>query len=213
MMTNHITRKIAYTILSGGIDSTLATIIAKEKYKTAKSIFFDYGQKARDMEWKAANSICSALGIEKPENVKIDLHWDESYLTKEKDNKKFIMHGRNLIFIALALSFVRTKGGGVIITGFNKSDAGFDTSEKFVAMISNILENENNDASSEGKRVTLVSPLIELEKVQIINEFKNRKMEDILKLTYSCYAGTEPPCGVCHACKNRSEALNKVYSP
>jgi 7-cyano-7-deazaguanine synthase len=212
-MTNHISRKIAYPILSGGIDSTLATIIAKENYTIAKSLFFDYGQKARDMEWKAANSICSALGIEKPEKIKIDLHWDESYLTREKDNKKFIVHGRNLIFIAIASSFVRTKGGGVIITGFNKSDAGFDTSKKFVAMVNDILEYENNDASSDRKRVTIVSPLIELEKAQIIIEFKNLKMEDTFKLTYSCYAGTEPRCGVCHGCKNRSEALNKVNSP
>jgi 7-cyano-7-deazaguanine synthase len=203
----HNARKIAYPILSGGIDSTLATIIAKESFTVVRPIFFDYGHKARKMEWKTVNKICRKLKIEKPEKIKIDMFWDESYLTKGNDVDKFIMHGRNLIFISLASSFVRTKSGGTIIAGFNKSDAGFDTSEHFVALVRKLLEQENMDASSADKKVKISVPLMNLEKREIISEYKKLGMESILNLTYSCYSGSKKPCGACHACKARSIAL------
>ncbi|MGD0027877.1 MAG: 7-cyano-7-deazaguanine synthase [Candidatus Bathyarchaeia archaeon] len=202
--------KAAYPILSGGIDSTLGTIIAKEKFKVVKPIFFDYGHKAKNMEWEAVCKICSALKIEKPEKIPICMYWDESYLTKGKDVEKFIMHGRNLIFTALASSFVRTDGGGTIITGFNESDAGFDTSKKFVGIVNQLLEYENEDGSSQGREVKLLTPLMNFDKIEIINEYKKRGMENILKLTYSCYKGSKKPCGKCHACKNRASVLDVI---
>lgn len=52
----------AISILSGGLDSTIATIKLAEKYDI-HSITFDYGQKSAKMEIEAAKTISRSYGF------------------------------------------------------------------------------------------------------------------------------------------------------
>lgn len=52
----------AISILSGGLDSTVATIKFAEKYDI-HALTFDYGQRSSKMEIKASKRICKSYGF------------------------------------------------------------------------------------------------------------------------------------------------------
>lgn len=50
-------------LISGGLDSALAFLVARQETEIAYGLTFDYGQKSHDREIQAANSICQHFGI------------------------------------------------------------------------------------------------------------------------------------------------------
>ena len=117
------TKPKAISILSGGLDSTVATSYFKDKYKI-HALTFNYGQKSSDMEIKSARAICEKLGLK---HTVIELPWlaalGGSALTSQKevpkleinqlDNKDFCdvtarkvwVPGRNVVFTASSYFF------------------------------------------------------------------------------------------------------------
>lgn len=191
--------KRAFSIFSGGLDSTLASYKAAYQFLEVIPIFFDWGQKASKEEWKAVCAISSKIKLKEPVSISVPINkWDTSSLTqgnsKIVDPNNFIVYERNLIFISMAASYARAHGGGVLVVGFNKDDAGYDTSAPFVDEI-NILLNLLNKEFPE-RKVALYSPLIETDKTEIIQELKHAQL---FEMTYSCYA-SDGPCGKCPAC-------------
>ena len=55
--------KKAICILSGGMDSTLASYLAKKDGYEIIAVHFNYGQRTQDRELKAFRDICNDLGI------------------------------------------------------------------------------------------------------------------------------------------------------
>ena len=53
----------AITVLSGGLDSTVSTLIAKDLGYEVTAITFNYGQRAVKREINSAKKICEILGI------------------------------------------------------------------------------------------------------------------------------------------------------
>ena len=58
-----IAQKKAICILSGGMDSTLASYIAKNDGYEIIAVHFNYGQRTQDRELKAFRDICNDLKI------------------------------------------------------------------------------------------------------------------------------------------------------
>jgi 7-cyano-7-deazaguanine synthase len=56
-------KKIAITVLSGGLDSTVATAAFKNDYQI-HALTFDYGQRSVEMEIKSAQAVCKELCAE-----------------------------------------------------------------------------------------------------------------------------------------------------
>ena len=52
----------AIAVLSGGLDSTVATAYFKDKYEI-HALTFDYGQRSAEMEIESAKAICEQLNI------------------------------------------------------------------------------------------------------------------------------------------------------
>jgi len=52
---------------------------------------------------------------------------------------------RNLVFISLAASYDRAKGGGSLVVGFNQDDGGYDTSQEFVNQINEFFNQGTED--------------------------------------------------------------------
>lgn len=201
--------KNTYSIISGGMDSTLATYIAKEKYDEVVAIYFDWGQKSSKDEYIAVQKICNRLEIDSIITIYVPINeWDKSCLTqgdpKVIDND-FMVPERNLIFISLAASYARANGGGIIIVGFNKDDGGYDTNEKFVRQLNGFFKQGSDDLKSfsesylYGTAIKIEALLINFDKARIKMELEKAGLFD---LTYSCYAASGP-CGKCSACKKR----------
>ena len=56
-------------------------------------------------------------------------------------------------------------------------------------------------AGASGSKLEICAPLIKKNKQQIVN--MALKLNVPLDLTWSCYAGTKKPCGVCNSCRLR----------
>lgn len=203
----------AYSIVSGGMDSTLATFLAKDKYSNIVALFFDWGQKSVEDEWEAVQKVCEKMKINEIEKIEVPIDkWDKSSLTKgdrNKVNDNFMVPERNLIFISLAASYARANGGGDLIVGFNKDDGGYDTSKKFVEQINLFFRQGTEELEKStgtylhGTVINLTAPLIEYNKGKIIEQLK---ANSLYELTYTCYAANGP-CKKCKACKKRQESL------
>ncbi len=206
--------KKAYCIMSGGMDSSLSAVWAKKKqYDEIESLFFDWGQKSAEKELKAVKAICKSLSIKVIEEIKVPISdWDKSSLTKgDRDiisNDNFMVPERNLIFISIAASYVRAKGGGHLIVGFNKDDGGYDTKQDFVDQLNTLFQDGNKELKNVsnyllGTEIELVAPLLKKNKLEIKGELEEM---GLFSLTYSCYAANGP-CMKCKACKNRNPEI------
>ena len=63
-------KKKAISVLSGGLDSTVATTVFKDYYIHA--LTFNYGQRSAEMEIKSARAVCKEIGAD---HTVIDLPW------------------------------------------------------------------------------------------------------------------------------------------
>ena len=81
-------KKIGISVLSGGLDSTVATATFKDNYHI-HALTFDYGQRSAEMEIKSAHEVCKELGAE---HTVIKLPWlselGKSALTSDDDDTR-----------------------------------------------------------------------------------------------------------------------------
>lgn len=211
----------AISVLSGGLDSTVATTYLKDHYQI-HAVTFNYGQRSAEMEIKSSQAICDALDIE---HTVIDLPWlaalGNSALTSQEevpqigmdqlDNKelcdqtarKVWVPGRNIVFTAIATSFAESEGAKAIIVGWDQEEAATfpDNSQGFLKAFNKVLEIGSPD------EIEIEAPLINLDKTGIV-ELGDR-VDAPLHLSYSCYLGGEEHCGTCESCMRRKRAFYK----
>ena len=211
--------KKAISVLSGGLDSTVATALFAKDYNV-HAITFNYGQRSAEMEIKASKAICNKLGME---YTIIELPWlaqlGRSALTSseevpqlemdELDDKeicdetarKVWVPGRNVVFSSIALSFAEAEGAEKIIVGWDFEEAATfpDNSKEFLDAFNNLLKIGSLDD------IQIEAPLIQMDKKEIV-----KLGDDIgtpLDISYSCYMGEEWHCGVCESCMRRKRAF------
>ena len=213
--------KRAVVLLSGGLDSTTVLYYAiKHGYKCS-CLLFDYGQRHKK-ELKSAARIAKLNNCEH-QIVKISLPWSSSSLTDSDknipDNKNIstanyrapsvkslpttYVPGRNTIFISFALSYAETLGAGSIFIGANAVDySGYpDCRPEYYAEWNRLIR-------ALGTGVTIQSPLIKLDKAQIVR--LGYKLGVPFELTWSCYKGGRSPCGVCDSCRFREKGFREA---
>lgn len=215
-------RKKAISILSGGLDSAVATSLLAKAYNV-HAITFDYGQKSVEMEIKSSKAICGKLGIE---HTLIQLPWlahlGGSALTSEEkvpelsmdqlDDKevcdetarKVWVPGRNVVFSSIALSFAEAEGAEKIIVGWDLEEANTfpDNSKKFLNAFNQLL----NIGSLYD--IQIEAPLIDLNKKEIVKLGYQEGAP--LDLSYSCYLGGKKHCGLCESCMRRKRAFMEL---
>lgn len=214
-----IKSKKAISVLSGGLDSTVATSLLVKGYKV-HALTFDYGQRSAKIEIKSSEAICEELGMD---HTVIKLPWlaqlGGSVLTSngevpqlkmdELDDKevcdetarKVWVPGRNVVFTAIALSFAEAEGAEKIIVGWDLEEAVTfpDNSPEFLEAFNRVLEIGSWD------EVEIEAPLIQMNKEDIVK--LGNEIEAPMNLSYSCYLGGEKHCGTCESCMRRKRAF------
>ena len=212
-------KKKAIAVLSGGLDSTVASTKFKEDYQI-HALTFNYGQKSAEMEIKSAKAVCNELGAE---HTVIELPWlaelggsaltSDEVIPEPKDSelddmdsalktaKSVWVPGRNIVFTAIANSFAEAENASIIIVGWDLEEAVTfpDNSKEFLEAFNSVLDVGSFD------EIKVEAPLIDMNKNDIV-QYGNR-IGAPMELSYSCYKGFNYHCGVCESCMRRKRAF------
>ncbi len=184
------------SLVSGGLDSTLIGVMAKEEGVTHFPLFIDYGQRAAHKEWETCKLVHETLGLPSP--VRMDLsgfgHVIASGLTrKELDVKDdAFTPGRNLMFLLMGSAFAYQQGASAVAIGLLAEEFSLfpDQSPQFVEQA------ETTIAAAMGRQIKVLMPLIEFGKADVVRLAQAKGITG----TYSCHTGNSEPCGRCIAC-------------
>ncbi|MBQ6219625.1 MAG: 7-cyano-7-deazaguanine synthase QueC [Methanosphaera sp.] len=209
----------AITILSGGLDSTVATSVYASDYDLT-AITFNYGQQSFKQELKHSKDICKELSIN---HIVIDLPWlkeisNSSLNTEDKipqpseddlDNydkaietaKSVWVPARNTVFCSIALAYAEVIKAKIIIVGWDYEEAVTfpDNSKEYLEAFNKTIEYGSFDD------ISIKAPLIDMNKTEIVR--KGQEINAPMNLSYSCYTGNDSHCGVCESCKRRKRAF------
>jgi 7-cyano-7-deazaguanine synthase len=184
------------TLVSGGYDSTLMSLMAQEEGVELFPLFVDYGQLGAAKEWEACKRLHEKHGL--PTVTRMDLSGFGKTIpsgitdSRLRINEDAFLPGRNLLFVlAGAAHAFKVQAHGVAIGLLDPVQHLFpDQTREFVQACEATIE------VGLGRRIRVLTPLIEFSKRDVLAMALARGLKD----TYSCHAGTEEPCGVCVAC-------------
>ena len=203
--------KKAICILSGGMDSTLASYMAKNDGYEIIAVHFNYGQRTQDRELKAFRDICNDLGI--LEKYEIDIPFFTQIGASALTDKTIdvptggIEAGvpityvpfRNGIFLSITAAIAEKEGATAMYIGVVQEDSsGYpDCTDLFIDKITKAI----NQGTKEETKIEILTPLVHLSKAQIVQEAV--KLNVPLEHTWSCYKEEAEACGVCDSCRLR----------
>lgn len=195
-------------LLSGGLDSTLCTVLALKEMDVVLALTVDYGQKARDREIEAAAKIAGHYGI--PHRV-VEVAFLQDFVSgltraeiSTRDSREVWVPNRNGLFINIAACYAEEMGADAVLVGFNREEAADfpDNSPEFVAAVNRSLSYSTRNG------VQVVSYTIGMDKTQMLREATRLGVP--LSLTWSCYEKGPVPCGECASCRLLVEAKKKL---
>ena len=214
--------KKAISVLSGGLDCTVATSVFAKDHEI-HAITFNYGQKAFKRELQAARDICDKMNWT---HEVIDLPWlaqisNSSLNTSEEipelseedlDNiekssqsaSSVWVPARNMVFTSIAVSYAESIGAEKIIVGWDAEEAATfpDNSKEFLEAFNELIEVGSPD------KIRIEAPAIDLNKEEIVE--LGLKVGAPIELSYSCYKGDDKHWGVCESCMRRKRAFKSL---
>ena len=209
-MSSKSTRK-AICILSGGMDSTLASYIAKNDGYEIIAVHFNYGQRTQDRELKAFRDICDDLEI--LEKYEIDIPFFTQIGASALTDKTIdvptggveagvpitYVPFRNGIFLSITAAIAEKEGATAMYIGVVQEDSsGYpDCTDEFI----NDMKKAINQGTKKDTHIDILTPLVHLSKAQIVQEAK--KLNVPLEHTWSCYKEEDEACGICDSCRLR----------
>lgn len=206
-------QKQAVVLVSGGLDSTLAAAIARERGFAVNALTIDYNQR-HACEIDAARAVAAHLGAVRHVILPLDLRlFGGSALTDDiavpkggvgPDIPVTYVPARNLIFLSLALGWAEPLGAHDIFIGVNALDySGYpDCRPEFIASFTETARLATGDGvRSQGFRIH--APLQDWSKARIAQETVQRGLDPAM--TWSCYDPTPEglACGECDSCRLR----------
>lgn len=223
--------KKALVLFSGGVDSTTCLAIAVDKYGKENVIALSvyYGQKhSREME--SSRKIAEYYGVElitldlslifrgadcslladSEKEIPRETYAEQLEKTDGKPVSTYVPF-RNGLFISSSASVALSNGCSVIYYGAHSDDSAGNAYPDCSA--------EFNDAMSKavylgsGGQLEIIAPFVSLTKADVIK--KGIELGVPYEMTWSCYEGTDKPCGVCGTCRDRIKAfeLNGIKDP
>jgi len=213
----------AVVLLSGGLDSTTVLAIARSQGFACNCLSFHYGQR-QGIELERARTIARRYGAVRHLVLRIELDAiggsaltaaievpkDRPLAGRGQDIPVTYVPGRNIIFLAHALSWAEVVGAADIFVGINAIDySGYpDCRPAFLDAFA-AMANLGTRAGVSGVPFRLHAPLMHLSKKEII--LKGTELGVDYSLTHSCYdpAG-HLACGRCDACRLRLRGFREA---
>jgi 7-cyano-7-deazaguanine synthase len=201
----------ALVLLSGGIDSSVASIVALQTSNQVYFLTFNYRQINRK-EISCARQIAKALAARAPHIVvPLDFRALESAkrshllspnIGSYKHSYRFYVPGRNMIFLAHAAAIAEVNDIHTIYLGSNLQDAlhgsvGYPDSD---STFFRFAERAINRGLKYGN-IQITAPLLGMNKFEAIRLGKMNNFD--FRLTWSCYRNGRAACGKCPACRAR----------
>lgn len=204
---NSPTNRQAVTLLSGGLDSAVATWLAQQQMTIVLAITVDYGQQAFPKEWQAAQALADWMNI--PIQL-IELPWLKGLLPKgfSRGNSynglnelgQVWVPNRNGVLLNVAASVAEANHASAVVFGANLDEAASfpDNSQAYVTATNQAL------AFSTRNQVNIISPTAGMTKADMLtrlvgSDFPTEKV-------WSCYVASDHPCGQCLSCQHRRNA-------
>lgn len=183
-------------LVSGGLDSTLIGVLAKEEGHEVFPLFIDYGQRAAQKEWATCLRVHKDFSLPTP--VRMDLSGFGQIIISGLTNTQLDIKdnaftpGRNLMFLVMGGAYAFQVNASQIAIGLLSEAASLfpDQSSDF------ILKSESAIHAALGKRVKVITPFSDFTKQDVIQLAKRKGVQG----TYSCHSGADSPCGVCISC-------------
>ena len=215
--------KRAVILLSGGLDSTTALAIAKERGFECYTMSFNYGQRTVS-ELVAAKKISAQFGAIKHIEVNLDMSeiggsalTDHSIdvpvgeaIEQEADIPVTYVPARNTVFLSIALGWAEVLNAQHIFVGVNAVDySGYpDCRPEFIQAFEN-MANLATKSGVEGQKVHIEAPLIDLTKAEIIAQGVELGVN--YQSTVSCYKADDAgnACGLCDSCILRKQGFEQ----
>jgi len=211
----------AVVLLSGGLDSATVLAIAKRENRECIALSFAYGQR-HEIELAAAKRVARSMSV--PEHViyNLDLRvFGGSALTADINVPKdavgaagipvTYVPARNTIFLSIALGLAEARGAQEIWIGVNAIDySGYpDCRPEFIHAFQQVIF-RGTKSGIERRQPTIVTPLIELTKADIIR--RGRDLGVDYSLTHSCYDPDSEgrACGHCDSCLLRRRGFEEA---
>ncbi|MCL2790140.1 MAG: 7-cyano-7-deazaguanine synthase QueC [Desulfobulbus sp.] len=213
----------AVVLLSGGLDSTTVLAIARSQGFACNCLSFQYGQR-QAIELERARTIARRFDAARHLVLHIDLSAiggsaltdaievpkDRSPAEMEQNIPVTYVPGRNIIFLAHALSWAEVLGAADIFLGINVIDySGYpDCRPEFLDAFAK-MANLGTKAGVTGTPFCLHAPLMYLSKQEII--LKGMELGVDYSLTHSCYDPVgDRACGRCDACRLRLHGFREA---
>jgi len=210
--------KKAVCILSGGMDSTLASYMAKHEGYDIIAVHFNYGQRTQNKELEAFRNICQKLGV--IEKYEIDIPFFSQIGASALTDKSIdvpvggIEDGvpvtyvpfRNGIFLSIATAIAEKSGATALYIGVVQEDSsGYpDCTDKFISKMQSAM----NQGTKKETKLEIKTPLVHLLKEQIVQ--KSIELKVPIEFTWSCYQNEIKACGVCDSCRLRLKGFEKA---
>jgi 7-cyano-7-deazaguanine synthase len=217
--------KRAVAVLSGGLDSTVATWKARESgYDVVSAITFDYHQRAASREVERAGAFCDFLSIPQVVFPLPELgEFGSSALTdqtqeipdiesEDLDNFDLVSQvaravwipNRNGVLTNISASLAEANNCKYLIVGFNAEEAQTfrDSSITYIKILNRALE------YSTANKVEVISPTWALDKSAIARVLCDASIP--VSMIWPCYYGGEKWCGTCESCRRTRRAFKTI---
>ncbi|MDR2548645.1 MAG: 7-cyano-7-deazaguanine synthase QueC [Desulfobulbus sp.] len=213
----------AVVLLSGGLDSTTVLAIARSQGFACNCLSFDYGQR-QAVELERARTVARHFDAVRHLVLRVDLDAiggsaltaaievpkDRPLADIEQSVPVTYVPGRNIIFLAHALSWAEVLGAPDIFLGINAIDySGYpDCRPEFLDAFAQMAA-LGTKAGAAGTPFRFHAPLIRLSKKEII--LKGTELGVDYSLTHSCYDPVgDRACGRCDACRLRLQGFREA---
>jgi 7-cyano-7-deazaguanine synthase len=213
--------KKSVVLLSGGMDSTVNLMAAREQSEIALALTFDYGQRAATKEKEVTANLTKKLGIthlvlslpffqgfggSSLTDTKKDIPVGQSVSiddlkTSQESAKSVWVPNRNGIFLNIAAGFAESLKADWIVPGFNKEEAATfpDNSFEFLEATTNSLK------FSTANQVQVKCFTTDLNKTEIVKLGEKLKVD--WQWMWPCYFSGPQWCGECESCQRSKRAL------
>jgi 7-cyano-7-deazaguanine synthase len=216
----------AVVILSGGMDSAIAALLATIKLgkDETHALTFYYKQK-QSIEIEKAKEVARYLGIEE-RHSQIDISFLGDITQRVSANIQgglkmptiqeilghpqplTVVSNRNAILLMIAASYAEANGLSSIVTGLQMQDqyAYYDTTPRFVNAVNAVL------SQNRMFQVQVVAPFLETNKAtEILLCQELLGSLELLSHTITCYNPEgDKSCGRCPSCSERIANFKKV---